>query len=203
MRPSISVVLPVFNEEQILPVFYTWLSGALQALGETSELVFVNDESRDDSLALLKSLHAADAAVKVVSQSRNFGHQTAITWGLDLASGEAVVIMDTDLQDPREIITRLVAKWREGLRCCLRGAREPPGENLFKRGTAAFFYRLLRMLAHVDIPLDTGDFRLLSRRAVDALLSNRERCRFVRGLISWIGVPADWRLFLAGGTRRW
>jgi glycosyltransferase involved in cell wall biosynthesis len=155
MRPTISVVLPVFKEEQILPVLYTRFSGVLQALGETYELVFVNDGSCDDSLALLKSLHATDAAVKVVNLSRNFGRQTAITCGLDLASGEAVVIMDTDLQDPPEIITRLVAKWRKGYDVVYAVRENRQGENLFKRGTAAVFYRLLRMLVHVDIPLDT------------------------------------------------
>lgn len=185
--PVLSVVLPVFNEEQVLPALYTRLSGVLQAMGEDYELVFVNDGSRDASLAFLKSLHAADAAIKIVNLSRNFGHQAAITCGLDHASGETVIIMDTDLQDPPEVIPRLVAKWREGYDVVYAVREKRQGENLFKRGTAACFYRLLRMLTQVDIPVDTGDFRLLSRRAVDALQSNRERSRFVRGLVSWIG----------------
>lgn len=187
MAPTISIILPVFNEEQILPALYTRVSGVMQTLGETYEILFVNDGSRDDSLALLKSFSAADPALRIVSLSRNFGHQIAITCGLDHASGEAVVIMDADLQDPPEVIPQLIAKWREGYDVVYAVRENRRGEGLFKRGTAACFYRALRFLSHVDIPLDTGDFRLLSRRAVNALHSVRERSRFVRGLVSWIG----------------
>ena len=187
ISPMFSIVLPVFNEEQILPALYMRLSGVMQELGETYELVFVNDGSRDDSFAFLKSLSAADPAVKIVSLSRNFGHQTAITCGLDHAGGEAVVIMDADLQDPPEVIARFVEKWREGYDVVYAVREKRQGENFFKRGTAALFYRLLRALTHVDIPLDTGDFRLLSRRAVNALQLARERSRFVRGLVIWVG----------------
>jgi dolichol-phosphate mannosyltransferase len=187
MAPVISVVLPVFNEEQILPTLYTRLSGVMQELDETYELVFVNDGSRDGSLAFLKSLSAADPAVKIVSLSRNFGHQIAITCGLDHAVGKAVIIMDADLQDPPEVIARFVEKWRDGYDVVYAVREKRYGENFFKRGTAALFYRLLRALTHIDIPIDAGDFRLLSRRAVNSLQSTRERSRFVRGLVIWVG----------------
>lgn len=187
MPPVVSIVLPVFNEEQTLPALYTRLSGVMQALGEPYEILFVDDGSRDASLALLKSLGSTDPAIKIMSLSRNFGHQIAITCGLDHASGEAVVIMDADLQDPPEVIPRLITKWREGYDVVYAVREKRRGEGWFKRGTAAFFYRVLRLLTQVDIPLDTGDFRLLSRRAVNALCSVRERSRFVRGLVSWIG----------------
>lgn len=187
MGPVLSIVVPVFDEEQILPALYTRLSGVLQTLGETYEILFVNDGSRDASLELLKSLSVADPVIKIVNLSRNFGHQIAITCGLDHARGEAVVIMDADLQDPPEVIPQLIAKWREGYDVVYAVREKRGGEGLFKRGTAAFFYRVLRLLAQVDIPPDAGDFRLLSRRAVNALCSVRERSRFVRGLVSWIG----------------
>lgn len=187
MPPVVSIVLPVFNEEQTLPALYTRVSDVMQTLGESYEILFVDDGSRDASLALLKSFGATDPAIKIMSLSRNFGHQIAITCGLDHASGEAVVIMDADLQDPPEVIPQLITKWREGYDVVYAVREKRQGEGLFKRGTAAFFYRVLRLLTQIDIPLDTGDFRLLSRRAVNALCSVRERSRFVRGLVSWIG----------------
>ncbi len=187
MPPTVSVVIPVFNEEQILPILYQRLSEVLGAYGEAYEIVFVNDGSRDGSLASLKRLHTDDSHVKVVSLSRNFGHQTAITCGLDQATGAAVIVMDADLQDPPEVLPQLLDKWREGYDVVYAVRDKREGESAFKLGTAAVFYRLLRAMTQVDIPLDTGDFRLMSRRAVDALQSARERSRFVRGLVSWVG----------------
>jgi len=187
MAPVISVVLPVFNEVRILPTLYTRLSGVLQTLGEPYEVLFVNDGSRDESLSYLKNLSAADAAIKIISLSRNFGHQTAITCGLDHAGGDAVVLMDADLQDPPELIPQLIEKWRDGYDVVYAVREKRQGEGLFKRSTAALFYRVLRQLTQVDIPVDTGDFRLLSRRAVNAFQATRERSRFIRGLVSWIG----------------
>ncbi|MBI3245234.1 MAG: glycosyltransferase family 2 protein [Deltaproteobacteria bacterium] len=187
MPPTVSVVIPVFNEEQILSTLHQRLSAVLRAYGEAYEIVFVNDGSRDGSLAVLKRLHAEDATVKIVSLSRNFGHQTAITCGLDQATGEAVIVMDADLQDPPELLPQLLDKWRDGYDVVYAVRDKREGESAFKLGTAAVFYRLLRALTQVDIPLDTGDFRLMSRRAVDALQSARERSRFVRGLVSWVG----------------
>jgi glycosyltransferase involved in cell wall biosynthesis len=187
MTPVISVVLPVFNEARILPTLHGRLRGVLQTLNEPYEILFVDDGSRDESLSCLKDLRAADATIKIVSLSRNFGHQTAITCGLDHASGDAVILMDADLQDPPEVIPRLIEKWREGHDVVYAVREKRRGEGLFKRATAALFYRLLRRLTLVDIPLDAGDFRLLSRRVVNAVQSSRERNRFMRGLVSWVG----------------
>ncbi len=187
MAPTISIVLPIFNEEQLLRLLYERLTRVMRQLGETYEVVFVNDGSRDGSLELLRKLSAEDPTLKVVSLSRNFGHQTAITCGLDLARGAAVVVMDADLQDPPELIPELIEKWREGFDVVYAVRERRQGETPFKRATAALFYRLIRWLARIEIPADTGDFRLLSRRAVEALKSTQERNRFVRGLVSWIG----------------
>lgn len=185
--PVLSVVLPVYNEETIIPELYHRIIQALGGLCESYEVVFVNDGSKDRSLQLLYDLAAQDRRVKVVNFSRNFGHQVAITAGLDYSRGQAVIVMDADLQDPPEVIPALVAKWREGYDVVYAVRTERTGEGTVKRGTAALFYRLLRSVAKVDIPVDTGDFRLMSRRAVDALQRLRERHRFVRGLSSWIG----------------
>jgi len=187
MLPVVSIALPGLHEEQIFPTLYVRLGGVMPGLGETYEILFVDDGSRDASLALLKSFGAADPAIKIVSLSRNFGHQIAITCGLDHASREAVVSMDADLQDPLEVIPQLIAKWREGYDVIYAVREKRRGEGWFKRGTAAFFYRVLRLLMQIDILLNTGDFRLLRRRAVTALCSVPERSRFVRGLVSWIG----------------
>ncbi len=187
MTPTISIVLPVFNEAQTLPVLHARLAGVMRRLGESYELVFVNDGSRDGSLELLKRLAAEDANSKVVSLSRNFGHQMAITCGLDRAHGAAVIVMDADLQDPPELIPMLIEKWREGYDVVYAIREQRQGESLFKRATAALFYRLIRKLSRIEIPADTGDFRLLSRRAVEALRATTERNRFVRGLVGWIG----------------
>lgn len=187
MTPTISIVLPVFNEAQTLPVLHARLAGVMRRLGESYELVFVNDGSRDGSLELLKRLAAEDANSKVISLSRNFGHQMAITCGLDRAHGAAVIVMDADLQDPPELIPMLIEKWREGYDVVYAIREQRQGESLFKRATAALFYRLIRKLSRIEIPADTGDFRLLSRRAVEALRTTTERNRFVRGLVGWIG----------------
>lgn len=187
MTPTISIVLPVFNESQTLPALYARLAGVMRRLGESYELVFVNDGSRDGSLDVLKKLAAEDSKMRVVSLSRNFGHQMAITCGLDRARGAAVIVMDADLQDPPELIPTLIERWREGYDVVYAVREERQGESLFKRATAALFYRLIRRLSRVEIPADTGDFRLLSRRAVEGLRATTERNRFVRGLVGWIG----------------
>jgi dolichol-phosphate mannosyltransferase len=159
----------------------------MRSAGHPYELIFVNDGSVDNSPGLLKKLAAEDPNVKVVNLSRNFGHQTAITCGLHYSRGDAVVVMDADLQDPPELIPELIKKWREGYDVVYAVREQRQGDSLFKRATAALFYRLIRKLSRLEIPADTGDFRLLSRRAVEALQSTKERNRFVRGLVSWIG----------------
>lgn len=187
IRPTLSIVIPVYNEEGILPELYDRLTKVGEALGYTFELIFVNDGSKDRSREILSHVCSQDDRVKVIQFSRNFGHQIAITAGLDHASGDAVVVIDGDLQDPPEVIPRLVKKWQEGYEVvyAIRESRE--GDGLFKKLTAAIFYRLLGSFTRIEIPKDTGDFRLMSRRAVSEFRALKEKARFVRGLVSWIG----------------
>jgi len=190
--PVLSLVLPIFNEEAIIPELdrrlRAFLTDVGSGVGDAWEVIFVNDGSKDRSLALLKELAAAEPRYKVLSLSRNFGHQMAITAGLDRASGEAVVVMDADLQDPPEVVRQMVARWREGFDVVFGVRSRRHGETVFKKLTAAIFYRLLRgMLGDVSIPIDAGDFRLMSRPVVLTLRALRERHRFVRGLVWWVG----------------
>ncbi len=194
--PVLSLVLPIYNEEEIIPELDRRLrafladigSSAGSGVGESWEVLFVNDGSKDRSLPLLKELAAAEPRYKVLSLSRNFGHQMAITAGLDRASGDAVVVMDADLQDPPEVVRQMVAKWREGFDVVFAVRSHRHGETAFKRFTAAAYYRLLRaMLGGAQIPIDAGDFRLMSRPVVLTLRALREQHRFVRGLVWWVG----------------
>jgi len=186
--PTLTVVLPVYNEAALLPELHRRLLATLTALGLPWNVVYVDDGSSDRSLDVLTGFAGADPRVAVLALSRNFGHQMALTAGLDHAQGEAVVLMDSDLQDPPELIPELVARWRdEGLDVVYAQRRARPGESAFKRATAYLFYRFMRSLASVDIPADTGDFRLLARPAADALRGLRERRRFLRGLVAWLG----------------
>ena len=182
-----SVVIPIYNEAEVLPVLYQRLTSTLERMGEPYEIIFVDDGSTDDSSELLRRLRTQDSRVKVVSFSRNFGHQIAITAGLDYSSGDPVIVMDGDLQDPPEVIPELMKSWRAGNQIVFAVRARRTGESLFKRATAAVFYRILRRLTTTDIPLDAGDFRLMGRVAVEALRPLRERNRFVRGLVGWIG----------------
>ena len=182
-----SIVIPVYNEAEVLPALYDRLTRVMEGLVEPYEIIFVNDGSQDDSTLLLRDFQARDKRVKFLSFSRNFGHQIAITAGLDYSSGQAAVVMDADLQDPPEVIPRLIEQWRKGYDVVFAVRAKRQGEGLFKRATAALFYRLFRRMAATEIPLDAGDFRLMSRRAVEALQSIRERNRFIRGLAGWIG----------------
>ena len=184
----LSVVVPVFNESAVIDAFYRRASQALAAIPACDyELIFVDDGSRDDSYQQLAALAARDAHVRVIKFSRNFGHQIAITAGMDYARGDCVAVIDADLQDPPEVLAQMVDQWRQGFDVVygLRGDRE--GEGALKLLTAKVFYRLLRRLTRVEIPVDVGDFRLLSRRATEQLKQLREKDRFVRGLVSWIG----------------
>ncbi len=186
-RPVFSIVAPIYNEEETLPHFYARVVAVMEGLGAPFELVLVNDGSHDRSLEEMRALHARDPRVVVVDFSRNFGHQVAISADLDHARGDAVVIIDSDLQDPPEVIPALVAAWRRGAEVVYAQRRIRPGETRFKLLTAAAFYRTIRRLTSVDIPRDTGDFRLLDRKVVDALVSMKERHRFMRGLSVWVG----------------
>jgi polyisoprenyl-phosphate glycosyltransferase len=184
----LSVVIPIYNEQATLSALYRRLTHVLsQNLAELAyEVVFVNDGSTDGSIQILIKLHADDPAVKVVNLSRNFGHQAAITAGLDYAKGDAVICMDGDGQDPPELIPTLVARWRDG-NDVVYAVRKLRKEGFIKRGCYAAFYRLLRRLSMVPIPLDAGDFALMDRRVVDCLKALPERSRFIRGLRTWIG----------------
>jgi dolichol-phosphate mannosyltransferase len=186
-KPEISVVVPCYNEEVVLPETIRRLTATLEKLGRAYEIVCVDDGSRDGTPRVLADAHAADPRVRVVRMSRNFGHQIAISAGLEYTRGAAVVLIDADLQDPPEVIAEMVAKWRQGVDVVYGTRRTREGETPFKTLTAKWFYRLINHLSEVDIPLDSGDFRLLDRRVVEALLAMPERDRFVRGMVSWVG----------------
>ncbi len=185
--PTFSIVAPVYNEEALLPEFYRRVVAAFEPLGEPFEIVLVNDGSRDRCIDIMRELHATDPRVRVINFSRNFGHQMAITAGVDYAQGRAVAVIDSDLQDPPEVLVEMAARWREGYQLIygVRAARE--GETFFKLFTAKLFYRLIRRITNINLPADTGDFRLMDRTVVDALSSMREHHRFMRGLSVWVG----------------
>jgi len=185
--PEVSVVLPVFNEQENLPELYDRLTTVLSGQGVSYELVFVDDGSKDSSVALVQALAAADRHVALIELARNFGHQVAISAGLDFARGRAVAVMDADLQDPPELLPDLIAAWRAG-NDVVYGIRTKRKESWAKRTAYDLFYRLLRRVANVEIPLDAGDLCIMDRRVVDALCSMPERNRFVRGLRSWVGL---------------
>lgn len=186
-RPTLSVVIPVFNEEETIPELDRRLRAFLGELGETWEVVFVDDGSRDGSTKLLEALAEKEPRYKLISFGRNFGHQIAITAGMDRAEGEAVVVMDADLQDPPEVVREMLARWRQGYDVVYAVRRRRLGETWFKRLSASVFYRLFRAMLGFDLVADAGDFRLMSRPVVLTLRSLRERHRFIRGLVGWIG----------------
>lgn len=190
--PALSVVVPCFNEQEVLPEFHPRLAAAMEGIGLSWEVVYVNDGSRDGTLPLMESLAAGDGRVAVVNLSRNFGKEIALTAGLDHAAcTEAVIVIDADLQDPPEVIPRLVEAARGGYDIAYAQRSVRHGEGWVKKATAAGFYRLMsRLGGRVQLPRDTGDFRLMSRRALDALLSMREQHRFMKGLFAWVGFPS-------------
>lgn len=204
--PVISVVAPVYNEEALLSPFVDEMRRVLEQIGEPWEIILVNDGSRDGSLRIMREQHARDPRVKGISFSKNFGGQLAITAGLDHAVGDAVVVIDADLQDPPEVVKALYARWREGYQVIYAQRSSRAGETWFKRLTATVYYRVIRGIASVDIPLDTGEFRLLDRKAADALRGIREQHRYLRGLAAWIGfrtiaVPYERAARTAGETK--
>lgn len=188
-RPMLSIVVPVYNEEDVLAEFHRRTRLVLDEIGAPAEILYVNDGSQDHTLAMLYELQETDPRVSVINLSRNFGKEIALTAGLDHSRGDAVVVIDADLQDPPEMIPALIERWREGydLVNATRIARD--GETFIKKLSAKYFYRIIHRLGHVRIPQDTGDYRLLSRRAVEALLQLRERHRFMKGLFAWVGFP--------------
>lgn len=187
LEPEISVVIPVFNEEEVLPRLHARLLEHLQRLGTSYEVLLVNDGSHDASGRMLRELCAADQRFTAIHFSRNFGHQAAVTAGLVHARGRAVIVMDADLQDPPEVLADLIRCWHEGFHIVYAKRRKRIAEGPLKRGFAFLFYRFLRVITDVEIPADVGDFCLMDRRVVDALNSLPERNRYLRGLRAWIG----------------
>lgn len=204
--PELSIVIPVYNEEESLPALAERLSAVFGGAALDYELVLVNDGSRDRSWSIMCALRERDPRITLVDLARNFGHQVAITAGMDCARGSAVAVMDADLQDPPEVVLAMLARIREGYDVAYGQRTVRQGETVFKRASAALFYRMLQRLTSVDIPLDTGDFRVLSRRAVEVLGAMREKHRFVRGMVAWLGfrqiaVPYDRAARHAGVTK--
>ena len=205
-RPVYSIVAPAINEEDTLPHFYERVVAVMEQVGEPFEVVLINDGSSDGTLGAMRALHERDPRVRVVDFSRNFGHQIAISAGLDYARGDAVIIIDSDLQDPPEVIPQLIARWKAGVEVVYAQRARRTGETRFKLLTAAAFYRLIARITSVEIPRDTGDFRLLDRRVVETLVTMREHHRFMRGLSAWVGfrqeaVQYDRHERFAGATK--
>ncbi len=187
LPPRISIVVPMYNESENVAIFFETLVPILDHIDSDWEVVCVDDGSADDTVARVKARHSQDSRIKLVSLSRNFGKEAALTAGLFHARGQAVIPMDADLQDPPELIVEMVEKWREGFQVVLATRRLRNGDGMLKRITAAWFYRLIGKLSNIDIPKNTGDFRLMDRVVVDALLHLPERTRFMKGLLAWVG----------------
>jgi polyisoprenyl-phosphate glycosyltransferase len=187
MPPVYSLVLPIFNEEAVIPLLLKRLDDLIGKLDAPAEVIFVDDGSKDTGPIVLEAKARSDNRYRFVKLSRNFGHQIAITTGMERARGQAVIVMDADLQDPPEVVLDMVAKWKEGFEIVYAQRLTRDGETAFKRVTADLFYRLIAHLSEVDIPRNVGDFRLVDRKALDAFLAMPERERFVRGMFAWIG----------------
>jgi polyisoprenyl-phosphate glycosyltransferase len=185
----LSVVVPVYNEQEVLPEFHRRMTAVLDGLGIRAQILYVNDGSTDHTLEIVSELCAQDVRVAVLDLSRNFGKEIALTAGVDHAEGDAVVVIDADLQDPPELIPELLKHWQQGFDVVYAKRTVRDGESMFKRATAFAFYRLIKNISRVTIPEDTGDFRLLSRRAAESLKQLREQHRFMKGLFAWIGYP--------------
>lgn len=191
MNKLLSLIVPVFNEEEVLPVSYARMSAAMQALtGYDYEIIYVNDGSRDGTMKQLRAIAKEHNEVRVISFSRNFGHQLAVTAGMDNARGDALIIIDADLQDPPEVIAELVKAWENGADIAYGKRLKREGETVFKKLTAFCYYRLLNAMSAYPIPLDTGDFRLLDKKVADVFLKMREHNRFLRGMSGWMGFDA-------------
>ena len=189
-KQMLSLVIPVYNEQEVLKDSFARMDAAMQSTGYAYEIVYVNDGSRDNTLNQLRELAAEHKQVKVLSFSRNFGHQLAVTCGMDAAKGDALIIIDVDLQDPPELIPQMVKMWEDGADIVYGKRLKRKGETLFKKLTASMYYRLLSWMSAYPIPLDTGDFRLIGRNVADLFLQMREHNRFLRGMSAWMGFNA-------------
>ncbi|MDR0272065.1 MAG: glycosyltransferase family 2 protein [Clostridiales bacterium] len=186
-NPIYSVVIPAFNEQEVIEETYKRLSAVMKGMDEPYELLFVNDGSRDKTAEIIAGFCANDESVRLVNFSRNFGHMPAISAGMEYARGEAVFIIDADLQDPPEIFPQMAEKWREGFHVIYGQREKRVGETIFKKLTAKIFYRFIRKMTSVDMPVDTGEFRLIDRKVCDAVNRLPEKNRYIRGLVSWVG----------------
>ena len=186
-KPVFSIIAPIYNELENLPLLYARVRDEMEKTGEAWELILVDDGSQDGSTEVIRKLAASDSRVRPVIFARNFGHQIAVTAGLDYSRGDAVIIIDADLQDPPEVIGKLIEKWREGYQVVYAVRTEREGETRFKTATASAFYRIIDRITDIRIPLDTGDFRLMDRKVVDIMKTMRERNRFLRGMSAWTG----------------
>ena len=184
---DISVIIPVYNEEENIGLLYDRMKSVMSQIGASYELIFVNDGSRDNSILLVRELASQHKEVKFIDFSRNFGHQIAVTAGLDSANGDAIVIIDADLQDPPELIIEMYKKLREGYEVVYAKRKKRDGESFLKRLTARVFYRILAKITSIHIPIDTGDFRIIDRKIVNILKQMPEKNKYLRGQISWIG----------------
>lgn len=186
-KPVVSIIAPVYNEEGNLETLFQRVAEVMDTTGDAWELLLVNDGSYDRSPEIMRDMQQRDSRIRVVNFARNFGHQNAVTAGMDYARGDAVIVIDADLQDPPEVMLQLLDKWREGFHVVYAVREERKGETWFKKFTAKLFYRMIYRITDVDIPVDTGDFRLMDRQVVDAVNTMREHNRFIRGMTSWVG----------------
>jgi len=184
-----SIVAPCYNEEANLYELHRRIKEVMEQTGEPWELVLINDGSADHTSVIMRELHTIDSRVHYIDFARNFGHQVAVTAGMDYAQGDAIILIDADLQDPPELILEMIKKWQEGYKVVYAVRTERKGETWFKLFTAKLFYRLIYRITDVNIPRDTGDFRLMDRKVVDTMKQMRERHRFIRGMTSWVGFP--------------
>jgi dolichol-phosphate mannosyltransferase len=186
-RTVYSVIVPLYNEELVIDESYRRLKEVMDCTKESYEIIFVNDGSRDATRQKVEEICKSDGRIKLVNFSRNFGHQPAITAGMDVALGDAIIVIDADLQDPPEVMLKMIEKWKEGYEVVYGKRSKREGETLFKKLTAKMFYRILKSITTIDIPVDAGDFRLIDRKVCDTLVSLPEKNRYVRGLVSWVG----------------
>ena len=187
MKPIYSVVIPAYNEEEVIPEAYKRLTAVMQSMDEPYELVFVNDGSRDSTAQIIADYTQADPHVHLINFARNFGHMPAITAGMEYAKGDAIIIIDADMQDPPEVLPNMAALWKEGYDVVYGKRKERRGEGIFKQWTAKLFYRFINSMVPIDLPIDTGEFRLMDRKVCDAVNRLGEKHRYMRGLVSWVG----------------